>query len=324
MKVLSLFDGISCGMIALERAGIPVEKYYASEIDESAIKISNKNYPNIIRLGDVTKWREWKIEWGEIDLLIGGSPCQGFSFAGKQLNFDDPRSKLFFEFVDILKHIKKRNPDIKFLLENVKMSKQYRDIISKHLGVQPIEICSSVIAVARRQRLYWANFEIKPITPIDVYFSDIIDTNENNKKYLTDDEVEKLITWKGYEKKKEKAIKDYKTKIPCLLARGYQSKHKMMFLVYENEKYRFITHNEAELSMTLPVDYTKADIPSSKREQAIGNGWTVNVIAEIFKNLHNTQSSRTTAHQTSKKPFMAAIKTLFNFKTHKELNTEAL
>ena len=110
MKVLSLFDGISCGMIALERAGIPVEKYYASEIDESAIKISNKNYPNIIRLGDVTKWREWKIEWGEIDLLIGGSPCQGFSFAGKQLNFDDPRSKLFFEFVDILKHIKKEIP----------------------------------------------------------------------------------------------------------------------------------------------------------------------------------------------------------------------
>ena len=118
MKVLSLFDGISCGMVALERAGIPVDAYYASEIDKNAIAISQKNYPNIIRLGDVTKWREWDIPWTEIDLLIGGSPCQGFSFAGKQLNFNDPRSKLFFEFVDILNHIRKHKPNVKFLLEN--------------------------------------------------------------------------------------------------------------------------------------------------------------------------------------------------------------
>ena len=105
MKVLSLFDGISCGMVALERAGIKVDAYYASEIDKNAIAISQKNYPNIIRLGDVTKWQDWNIPWEKIDLLIGGSPCQGFSFAGKQLNFDDPRSKLFFEFVNILNHI---------------------------------------------------------------------------------------------------------------------------------------------------------------------------------------------------------------------------
>ena len=110
MKVLSLFDGISCGMVALERAGISVDSYYASEIDKNAIAISQKNYPNIIRLGDVTKWREWDIPWAEIDLLIGGSPCQGFSFAGKKLNFNDVRSKLFFEFVDILNHIKQYNP----------------------------------------------------------------------------------------------------------------------------------------------------------------------------------------------------------------------
>jgi DNA (cytosine-5)-methyltransferase 3A len=102
MKVLSLFDGLSCGMIALERAGISVEQYYASEIEAESIKISQRNYPQIIQLGDVTKWREWDIPWNEIDLLIGGSPCQGFSVAGKKLNFDDPRSKLFFEYVDIL------------------------------------------------------------------------------------------------------------------------------------------------------------------------------------------------------------------------------
>ena len=103
MKVLSLFDGISCGMIALERAGLKVDTYYASEIEVESIKISQRNYPQIIQLGDVTRWREWDIPWGEIDLLIGGSPCQGFSIAGKKLSFDDVRSKLFFDYVEILR-----------------------------------------------------------------------------------------------------------------------------------------------------------------------------------------------------------------------------
>jgi DNA (cytosine-5)-methyltransferase 3A len=119
MNILSLFDGISCGRIALERAGIKVDAYYASEIDRHAIKVSEANYPAIIRLGDVTKWREWDLP--EIDLLIAGSPCQGFSLSGKQLNFEDIRSKLFFEFVDILKHYKPKY----FLLENVGMKKEY-------------------------------------------------------------------------------------------------------------------------------------------------------------------------------------------------------
>jgi len=133
MNVLSLFDGISCGMIALERAGIEVDKYYASEIDKYAAKVSEANYPDIIRLGDVADWREWDIDWPSIDLLIGGSPCQGFSFAGKQLAFDDPRSKLFFVYVDILNHIKALNPNVKFLLENVRMKKEYLDVITKEL-----------------------------------------------------------------------------------------------------------------------------------------------------------------------------------------------
>ena len=154
MKVLSLFDGISCGMVALERAGIPVDAYYASEIDKNAIAISQKNYPNIIRLGDVTKWREWDIPWAEIDLLIGGSPCQGFSFAGKQLNFNDPRSKLFFEFVDILNHIKKHNPNVKFLLENVGMKKEYEEIITKALGHVPVKINSRKVGRESRPKLF--------------------------------------------------------------------------------------------------------------------------------------------------------------------------
>ena len=128
MNVLSLFDGMSCGMIALERAGIPVAAYYAAEIDKHAIAVSQANYPSIIRLGSVVDVHAGQLP--QIDLLIGGSPCQGFSFAGKQLNFDDPRSRLFFEYVRLLNECTPRY----FLLENVKMQKEYRDIISLMLG----------------------------------------------------------------------------------------------------------------------------------------------------------------------------------------------
>ena len=132
---MSLFDGISCGKVALDRAGIKVKKYYASEIDKFAMQVSEKNHPDIIQLGDVTSWRSWDIDWKNVGLLIGGSPCQGFSFAGKQLNFNDDRSKLFFVYVDILNHIKSVNQDVKFLLENVKMKAEWQDVISGYLGV---------------------------------------------------------------------------------------------------------------------------------------------------------------------------------------------
>lgn len=130
LNVLSLFDGMSCGRVALDRAGIDVNNYYASEIDKYALAVSRARYLDIKHLGDVTKWKDWNIDWSSIDLLIGGSPCQGFSMAGKQLNFNDPRSKLFFEYVDILNHIKEVNPKVLFLLENVKMKSEFRDIIS--------------------------------------------------------------------------------------------------------------------------------------------------------------------------------------------------
>lgn len=151
MKVLSLFDGISSGRLALERAGIKVKKYYASEIDKYAIQVAKKNYPDTIQLGDCTKLNY--LELLDVDLVIGGSPCQGFSFAGKQLNFNDPRSKLFFEFVRAVRTIKPKY----FLLENVKMKKEFQDIISAELGVEPIEINSSLLSAQNRKRLYWTN-----------------------------------------------------------------------------------------------------------------------------------------------------------------------
>ena len=149
--VVSYFDGMSCAQLALKRAGISVGKYYAAEVDKYAIKIAQKNFPDTIQLGDVTTIDLESL--GEVDLLIGGSPCQGFSFAGKGLNFDDPRSKLFFEFVKALNTLKPRY----FLLENVKMKKEYQDVISSLLGVEPIEINSSLVSSQNRKRLYWSN-----------------------------------------------------------------------------------------------------------------------------------------------------------------------
>lgn len=153
INVLSLFDGMSCGQIALDKLGIQVDNYFASEIDKYAMQVAKHNYPNTKHIGDVTKVKG--AELPNIDLLIGGSPCQGFSFAGKQLNFDDPRSKLFFEFVRLLKECKPKY----FLLENVKMKKEYQNIITEYLGVEPIIINSNLVSAQNRTRYYWTNIQ---------------------------------------------------------------------------------------------------------------------------------------------------------------------
>lgn len=183
MKVLSLFDGMSCGQIALNQLGIKVDEYYASEIDKWAIQVTQKNYPDTIQLGDITKWREWDIDWASINLVYGGSPCQGFSFAGKQLAFDDPRSKLFFEFVDIVNHIKSLNPDVKFLLENVRMKKEYLDIISEYMGVQPVMINSALVSAQNRVRFYWTNIgKIEQPEDRGILLKDIIENGEVDRE----------------------------------------------------------------------------------------------------------------------------------------------
>ncbi|KXO14494.1 DNA (cytosine-5-)-methyltransferase [Clostridiales bacterium KA00134] len=175
MNILSLFDGTSAGRLAAERAGLPTNKYYASEIDKYAIAVSKKNYPDIIHLGNVEDYQEWDIDFGEIDLLLGGSPCQGFSIAGKQLNFEDPRSKLFFEYVEILKKIREKNPNVLFLLENVRMKKEFQNIISEHLGVEPIEINSNLVSAQNRKRLYWTNIpNIKQPEDKGIMLKDIV------------------------------------------------------------------------------------------------------------------------------------------------------
>lgn len=181
LTVLSLFDGMSCGRIALERAGIPIKAYYASEIDKYAIQITQKNYPKTIQLGDIKCWKEWNIPVP--DLIIAGSPCQGFSNAGHGLNFEDPRSKLFFVFCDILAHFAGMNPNLKYLLENVKMKRVWQDIITDRMKVEPVLIDSALVSAQSRKRLYWANWTFSQPEDKHIYLRDIIeDGNVNREK----------------------------------------------------------------------------------------------------------------------------------------------
>lgn len=219
MKVLSLFDGISAGQLALQRAGITVDAYYASEIDKYAISVTQRQYPNTIQLGDVTKWREWDIPWGEIDLVIGGSPCQGFSFAGKQLNFNDPRSALFFVFVDICHRVADDNPKMRFMLENVRMKKEYQDVISGYFGVQPIAINSSLVSAQNRYRLYWTN--IPNVTQPDdkgILLRDIILDNVDDKYYLSPEAIDYMSRLRNGKPRWEYHKNDLYGKSACLTA----------------------------------------------------------------------------------------------------------
>jgi DNA-cytosine methyltransferase len=323
MNVLSLFDGMSCGQIALERAEIKVDNYFASEIDKYAIKVTQANYPDTIQLGDITKWREWDLP--KIDLILAGSPCQGFSFAGKQLAFDDPRSRLFFMFTDILHNIKAKNPDIKFLLENVKMKQQFKDVITEHVGYEPVEINSSLVSAQNRRRDYWSNIDFGQPEDKEVYLRDII---------IPD--VHPVALHNLYGGFKEKGVRVFEDKSPTLrTAAGgghipsFVKKdlaHIEKAIEYMNRKTKdgrthwdFKHHSditnpksaavvanffkgvpydvfkywdcirkfhpiECERLQTVPDNYTN-HVSNTQRYKMLGNGWTVDVIVHILKGL---------------------------------------
>ena len=261
MNVLSLFDGMSCGQIALNRAGIWYDKYYASEIDKHTIVVTQHNYPNTKQLGDVTKISAAGAP--KIDLLIGGSPCQGFSFAGEQLNFDDPRSKLFFEYVRLLRELKPKW----FLLENVVMKQEFVDIISSYLGVQPTKINSSLVSSQNRERLYWTNIPFE--MPIDrkILLSDIVGEN-----------VGVWVFPRGFNKG---GVQSYRGKSPCLTTSSWQYNFKLQLPDGSN---RMFTPEECEQFQTVPVGYTST-ASTSNRYKMLGNGWTIDVIAHILKGI---------------------------------------
>jgi DNA-cytosine methyltransferase len=279
MNVLSLFDGMSCGQIALKKAGIAYDNYFASEIDKYAIKVTKQNFPDTIHIGSVTDVKYDSLP--KIDLLIGGSPCQGFSVAGKGLNFEDPRSKLFFEYVRLLNEIKPRF----FLLENVVMKKEWQDVISSHLGIEPVSINSNLVSAQNRNRLYWTNIPFnKDIDDLGITFGQIKEHNADRSLYYSDNA---WIWIRNHEQRKNKKLRIIQDtdKIPCLEA----SMHKMysaqrFFGIEDVHGVRYISPLECERSQNVPDGYTSC-VSRTQRYKMLGNGWTVDVISLIFEGL---------------------------------------
>lgn len=291
MKVLSLFDGMSCGQIALERAGIKVDEYYASEIDKFAIKVAKKNYPATIQIGDVTKIDFSKYK--DIDLLIAGSPCQGFSYAGKQLNFRDERSKLFFEFAKALKVVKPKY----FLLENVCMKKEFEDVITHILGVKPIKINSNLFTAQNRKRLYWTNIQFDTnIKDKGLLLKDVLKDTFSEKELLSEKVKERFRfvnsnSYIGTTKPSFRKIgqRDWvygdENKMGCLVATDYKQPKR----VFHNGVLRKISPEECEELQTVPIGYTDC-VSNTQRYKMLGNGWTIDVIAHIFKGLKENEN----------------------------------
>jgi site-specific DNA-cytosine methylase len=294
MNVLSLFDGMSCGRIALDRAGIKVTNYFASEIDKYAIKVSQYNWDDITHIGDVTKisfaegvlyTEAGEFQVGSIDLVIAGSPCQGFSIAGKQLAFDDERSKLYFVFERILKEIQAENPEVKFLLENVKMKQEYKDVISERLGVSPVAINSNLVSAQNRYRLYWTNIcEITQPQDKGILLKDILQDVVDSKYNIThfvggvprSNYMQFNLNGKGNNSQSQRCY--YVTsKSSCLDCSAVAK-------IIDNDVVRKLTPEECEKLQTVPVGYTSC-VSDSQRYKMLGNGWTVDVISHILKGL---------------------------------------
>ena len=285
VKVVSVFDGISCGMVALERAGIPVERYVAYEIEPNAIKISKKNYPQIEHCGDVTT--EDFTRYAGFDLLIVGSPCQSLSIVqSKTRQHLDGKSKLFFEFVRALEEMKPRY----FLFENVaSMNEESKCVISDLLGCEPIFIDSKLFSAQQRPRYYWTNIPFESVTPPEspLVLKDIMESDVAEKYFynhpLSDVDMKKQVCATMVYKNHEihKRIFNPASKCHTLTTCGGGNTQKK---VMDNGRARKLTPLEYERLQTLPDDYT-AGVSDGARYTAIGNGWTVDVIAYILRGL---------------------------------------
>lgn len=302
MNVLSLFDGMSCGQIALSRAGIPYEDYFASEIDKHAIKVTQHNYPHTHQVGDVKQLNGAVLP--RIDLLIGGSPCQGFSFSGKGLNFDDPRSKLFFEYVRLLRECAPKF----FLLENVVMKKEHEQVITEYLGVSPILINSSLVSAQNRQRLYWTNIpHIVQPTDKGIKLSDILDDVHMSSAGAIRGRRLGKATILGRRLNNEGRREDYNKQIPitqCLEVRATNREKSNCLTTVAKDNvlttmpigrhpdafgqglpFRYYTVREYCRLQTVPEDYFDGAVSENQARKMLGNGWTVDVVSHILRNM---------------------------------------
>lgn len=295
MIVLSLFDGISCGRVALQRAGIKVDKYFASEIKQSAIKCSKDNWDDIIQIGDVTKvsyangiltTEKGSFNVGKIDLLIGGSPCQNFSIA-RTSNYsveglDGDKSKLFYEYLRILKEVKPDN----FLLENVKMKKESKEQLDFFLGVEGVPINSRLLSYQNRPRIYWSNAHITIPKDANISFQDFKETDYDEcLKYKVKATPSRVKMWSnGSGKGGRASCKNitYADKIMCITRK--QDRSPNSGLIELDDFCRFLTRGEIEQGQTLPIGYTKC-LSYNQMQDVCGDGWTVDVIVHILKEM---------------------------------------
>jgi len=281
MNVLSLFDGISCGQIALSKLGVKVDNYFASEIEKTSIKVTQTNFPNTIQLGDVCAVNADTLP--KIDLLIGGSPCTSFSGAVSNNSGFDGKSKLFFEFLRLLKET---NPTY-WLLENVEMKKEWEDVITNHLGVNPVHINSDKFSAQSRARVYWTNIPLSDTLPsCDLLLKDVLESNVADKyfykesfDYVNQNVVEAILNIKGHDILKRVNSKNAKCQCLTAVCGGNQQKK-----VIDGDKVRKLTPMEYERLSGIPDNYTSM-VSDSARYKAIGNGWEVNTIAWLLKGI---------------------------------------
>jgi len=275
MNVVSLFNGMNTGRQALENVGIKVKKYYSSEIKPYAIELTQHHFPDTIQVGDVTKWKEWNIDWQSIDLILSGSPCQDLSAAGKRAGINGSKSSLFFVFVEILEHIKKLNSKVLFLQENVgSASKLDVGIMSRALGVYPVRINSKLVTAQLRDRYYWSNIKTK-----ETMFDIVTDIPQPKDLGIM---FKDIITGGQVDTDKHTCLNTGSGK------GGSQKylKHRnettgMLTLIYENEIVRTVNKIEMCRLQGFPDNY--CDILSDiKAGSLLGDGWTLPIIEHIF------------------------------------------
>lgn len=284
MNVLSLFNGMNTGRQALENVGIKVNKYYSSEIKPYAIELTQHHFPDTIQVGDVTKWREWDIDWKSIDLVLSGSPCQDLSAAGKRAGINGKKSSLFFVFVEILEHIKSLNPNVLFLQENVgSASKLDVGIMSRALGVYPVRINSSLVTAQLRDRYYWSNIKTKQ----DGMFGDIVtDIPEPKDKGIM---LKDILTSGFNKRKKSNCLTEgliEKNDSKDLFSDNWQKYLKkrppsMVILIEENDLVRLPNKTEMCRLQGFPDNYCDI-LDDRKAGSLLGDGWTLPIIEHIF------------------------------------------
>lgn len=315
MNVVSLFNGMNTGRQALENVGIKVNKYYSSEIKPYAIELTQHHFPDTIQVGDVTKWKEWDIDWKSIDLLLSGSPCQDLSAAGKRAGINGKKSSLFFVFVDILNHIKSLNPNVLFLQENVgSASKLDVGIMSRALGVYPVRINSKLVTAQLRDRYYWSNIRTKEtmfdlVTDIPqpkdrgIMFKDIITGGrvervkalallESESRICTSQESIKKRAKKEFinmiyvDTDKHTCLKTYRSDGSQEYLRRRNETTGMLTLIQQDQNVRTVNQVEMERLQGFPDGYTSI-LSKAKAGSLLGDGWTLPVIEHIFSFIKN-------------------------------------